>query len=90
MAKLSRILPLLFGFVTPGMAAPSPNESHDSLEATLAGLTLREFRLFRAGLELKHAKAGVSGAGSGGTGVPPSEPPGYATHGGPKPNAKLQ
>jgi hypothetical protein len=46
--------------------------------------------ILRTGLELKHAKAGVSGAGSGGTGVPPSEPPGYATHGGPKPNAKLQ
>jgi hypothetical protein len=33
-------------------------------------------------LELKHDKAGVSVGGSGGTGVPPSKPPSYATHDG--------
>ena len=31
----------------PGRLPPPPNESHDSLEATPAGLTLRRFRLFR-------------------------------------------
>jgi hypothetical protein len=36
-------------------------------------------------LELKHNKAGVSGVGSPGTGVPGSRPPSYATHVGPKP-----
>jgi hypothetical protein len=37
------------------------------------------------GLELKHAKAGVSVAGLGSTGVLPATPPSYATHDGPKP-----
>jgi hypothetical protein len=31
----------------PGRLPPSPNGSHDPLEATPAGLTLRRFRLFR-------------------------------------------
>jgi hypothetical protein len=40
-------------------------------------------------LEFKHNKAGVSRDGSGGTGVPPSKPPSYATHAGPKPNQSV-
>ena len=55
-----------------------------------AHLALSAARLHGSGLELKHDKAGVSVGGSGGTGVPPSKPPSYATHDGPKPNAKLQ
>src|SRR5207244_9190080 len=47
-------------------------------------------RGYGSGLELKHAKAGVSRAGSPGTGVPGSQPPSYATHAGPKPSTKLQ
>ena len=55
-----------------------------------AHLALSAARIHGTGLELKHAKGGVSFAGSAGTGVPASQPPTYATHDGPKPNAKLQ
>jgi hypothetical protein len=56
---------------------------------------LRDFRAKSnpcpaSGLEFKHNKAGVSLVGSGGAGAPPSQPPSYATHAGPKPNTKLQ
>jgi hypothetical protein len=37
------------------------------------------------GLELKHNQGGVSDCGSGGARTPPSTPPTYATHAGPKP-----
>ena len=55
-----------------------------------AHLALSAARVHGSGLELKHNKGGVSFGGSGGTGVPPSKPPTYATHAGPKPNTKLQ
>ena len=55
-----------------------------------AHLALSAARIHGSGLELKHDKAGVSLVDSGGSGEPPSKSPGYATHDGPKPNAKLQ
>ena len=55
-----------------------------------AQIALSAARFHGSGLELKHDKAGVSRGDSGGTGVPPSESPSYATHDGPKPNTKLQ
>jgi hypothetical protein len=55
-----------------------------------AQIALSAARIHGSGLELKHNKAGVSLVGSGGTGVPPSRPPSYATHAGPKPNTILQ
>ena len=55
-----------------------------------AHFALSAARVHGSGLELKHNKGGVSFGGSGGTGVPPSTPPTYATHAGPKPNTKLQ
>src|SRR5262245_42528705 len=54
-----------------------------------AHLALSAARIHGSGLEFKHNKAGVSMAGSEGTGVPSSKPPSYATHSGPKPNTKL-
>ena len=55
-----------------------------------AHFALSAARVHGTGLELKHAKAGVSGVGSPGSGDPGSRPPSYATHAGPKPKAKLQ
>jgi hypothetical protein len=68
----------------------SLNELHATLLAHLLGGEVGvQTGAVPAGLELKHNKAGVSRVGSGGTGVPPSTPPSYATHAGPKPNSTI-
>ena len=71
-----------FGLLRYRLGGDRPNQT--------AHLARSPARLHGTGLELKHAKAGVSGAGSPRTGVRGSQPPSYATHDGPKPNAKLQ
>ena len=55
-----------------------------------AHLALSAARFHGSGLEFKHNKAGVSRVGSPRVGTRGSRPPSYATHVGPKPNAKLQ
>jgi hypothetical protein len=55
-----------------------------------AHLALSAARIHGSGLELKHAKAGVSVIGSTDAETSASSPPSYTTHAGPKPNTKLQ
>ena len=55
-----------------------------------AHLALSAARIHGTGLEFKHNKGGVSVGGSPRAGTRGSQPPTYATHAGPKPNAKLQ
>ena len=44
----------------------------------------------RVGVRTQAQQGWCFSDGSGGTGVPPSQPPSYTTHAGPKPNTKLQ
>ncbi len=71
-----------FGLLRYLLGGDRPNQT--------AHLALSAARIHGSGLELKHNKAGVSRVGSPRTGVRGLQPPSYATHVGPKPNAKLQ
>jgi hypothetical protein len=63
-------------------SSPVAGSLRSFVPGSLAHLALSAARIHGSGLEFKHNKAGVSRVGSGGTGVPPSQPPSYATHAG--------